>query len=226
MHDKDSVILFLKLPEKGKVKSRLARQLDGDIVLRLYECMVLDAIDMLNSGHYPFRISFTPPGADDLIRKWLGHNYSYMPQLGKDLGERMEQTFLHVFSEGVDKAIIIGSDVPGVTTAIIEEAFKALAGHDSVIGPASDGGYYLIGFRKGALCPDIFHHMNWGTADVYEKTMRRLRHADLAVHILSELADVDKREDLITLLGQRPDFNAFYSRTLHYLNSIRSSILD
>ncbi len=226
MSDIDCVILFVKLPEKGEVKSRLARQLDGDIVLHLYECMVLDAIDMLNRGHYPFRISFTPPTAGDPIRKWLGRDYSYMPQLGKDLGERMEQAFLDVFSEEVGKAVIIGSDVPGVTTAIIDEAFGALATHDSVIGPASDGGYYLIGFRKGALCRDIFHHVTWSTAHVYEETMRGLKHAERSVHILPELIDVDTREDLIMLFGQRHDSNLHSTRTLQYLNSIRGSILD
>ncbi len=226
MPDIDCVILFVKLPERGKVKSRLASQLDGDIVLRLYEYMVLDAIDMLIRGHYHFRISFTPPGEGDLIRKWLGRDYTYMPQRGKDLGERMEQTFLDVFSEEVGKAAIIGSDVPGVTPEIIDEAFEALATHDSVIGPASDGGYYLIGFRKGALCADIFHHMIWSTADVYEETMRRLQLAKRSVHVLPELVDMDRREDLITLLGQRHDSNLYFSRTLQYLKSVRSSILD
>jgi rSAM/selenodomain-associated transferase 1 len=226
MPDRDCVILFVKLPEKGKVKSRLARQLDEDIVLRLYEYMVLDAIDVLNAGHYPFRISYTPPGAGDLMRNWLGCDYSYMPQVGKDLGESMEQTFLNVFAQEVDKAVIIGSDVPGVSTAIIDEAFEALSMHDSVIGPASDGGYYLIGFRNCSLCPDIFHHMKWSTADVYEETMRRLQHENRSVHILPELADLDRREDLIALLRQRHDYDGYFSRTMQYLNSIRSSILD
>jgi len=220
------VILFVKLPEKGKVKSRLATRLDGDIVLRLYECMVLDAIDMLNSGHYSFRICFDPPEASDRIRQWLGHAYSYMPQFGDDLGEKMEQAFSRVFSEEVSEAILIGSDVPGVTSAIIKEAFEALATHDSVIGPASDGGYYLIGFRKGALCPEIFHHMIWSTTVVFEETVRRLHQASRSVHVLPELADVDRKEDLIMLLGQQRDGNAPISRTLQYLNSIRSSILD
>ncbi|HUI44655.1 MAG TPA: TIGR04282 family arsenosugar biosynthesis glycosyltransferase [Nitrospirota bacterium] len=226
MYDTRCVILFVKLPEKGKVKSRLATSLDGDVVLRLYECMVLDAIDMLNGGHYSFRICFDPPEASDRIRQWLGDAYSYVPQLGDDLGEKMEKAFSRVFSDEVREAVLIGSDVPGVTAAIIDEAFEALAAHDSVIGPASDGGYYLIGFRKGALCPDVFHHMTWSTASVFEETVRRLRRALCSVHVLPERTDVDKKEDLLTLLGQQHDGNALRSRTLRYLTSIRSSMLD
>jgi uncharacterized protein len=226
MSDTRCVILFVKLPEKGRVKSRLASQLDGDIVLRLYECMVLDAIDMLSSGRYSFRICFDPPEASDRIRQWLGNAYSYVPQFGDDLGEKMERAFSRVFSEEVSEAVLIGSDVPGVTSTIVNEAFEALATHDSVIGPASDGGYYLIGFSKGALCPEIFHHMIWSTAVVFEETVKRLRQASRSVHVLPELTDMDRKEDLITLLGQQRDSNALISRTLQYLNGIRSSILD
>jgi len=226
MSDTRCVILFVKLPEKGKVKSRLATGLDGDMVIRLYECMVLDAIDMLNSGHYSFRICFDPPEAGDRIQQWLGHSYAYVPQFGDGLGDRMEQAFSRLFSEEVSEVVLIGSDIPGVTPAIIDEAFKALATHDSVIGPASDGGYYLIGFRKGALCPDIFHRMTWSTSGVFEETVRRLHRASCSVHVLPECRDVDRREDLIMLLGQQRDGNALISRTLQYLNSIRNSILD
>jgi rSAM/selenodomain-associated transferase 1 len=226
MTDTHCVILFVKLPEKGMVKSRLASRMDWEMVLRLYEYMVFDVIDTLNSGHYSFRICFAPFESSDRVRKWLGSDYFYMPQLGEDLGEKMEQAFLRIFSEEVDKAILIGSDIPGVTSVIIDEAFDALVTHDSVIGPASDGGYYLIGFRKSALYLDIFHHMTWSTATVFEETVVRLRKASRSVHVLPECTDVDRKEDLITLLGQQRDCNAPVSRTLQYLNSIRSSILD
>ncbi len=226
MTDTRCVILFVKLPEKGMVKSRLASHIDEEMVLRLYEYMVLDAIDTLNRGHYSFRICFAPLGADDRIRKWLGSDYSYMPQLGEDLGEKMEQAFSRVFSEEVGEAVLIGSDIPGVTSAIIDEAFEALATCNAVIGPASDGGYYLIGFRKSALCLDIFRRMTWSTAAVFEETVARLRQASRSVHVLPECTDVDRKEDLITLLGRQRDCNAPVSRTLQYLNSIRSSILD
>ncbi len=226
MSDTRCVILFVKLPEKGKVKSRLANRLDGNVVLRLYECMVLDTIDMVNSGHYSFHICFDPAGAGDRMRKWLGHDYSYMPQLGNDLGEKMEQAFSHVFAKGIDAAVLIGSDVPGITSAIIAEALEALATHDSVIGPASDGGYYLIGFKKDTLCTYIFHHMPWSTAGVFVETSRRLHQALRSVYVLPECTDVDRKEDLITLLGQQRSGDASVSRTLRYLNSIRNNIPD
>jgi uncharacterized protein len=220
------VILFVKFPEKGKVKSRLARHLDGDVVLMLYECMVMDAIDMLRNGHFPFRICFDPPAEHERMERWLGQQYRYMPQLGDNLGERMEKAFSCIFSEKIDEAVLVGSDIPGMTSAILDEAFLSLMNHDCVIGPASDGGYYLIGFRKSAFYPPIFYDMPWSTSGVFHETVLRLGLASLSVHVLPECSDLDTRADLVKLLVERCDKNAPVSRTQQYLNSIRSSIID
>ena len=98
-----------------------------------------------------------------------------MPQTGDDLGERMEQAFVRVFSEGFREAILIGSDIPGLSSGTVQEAFASLAGHDAVIGPANDGGYYLIGFTRRAFYPEIFHSMPWSTPAVFRETLGRLR---------------------------------------------------
>ncbi len=225
MTDKRCVILFVRLPEKGKVKSRLARRLDEDFVLRLYENMVLDAIDMLTSGHFPFRICFTPPGARDRLTEWLGHEHLAFPQTGEDLGDRMEEAFVRVFSEGVDDALLIGSDIPGLTTGIVEEAFISLLTNDAVIGPADDGGYYLLGFRKKSFDPGIFHDMVWSVRTVFRETMDRLHDSSLAVHILPELTDVDTVEDLRVLLAQVRNPASEISRTLSFLVQHRNSIV-
>jgi glycosyltransferase A (GT-A) superfamily protein (DUF2064 family) len=97
MADQRCVILFVKLPGPGRVKSRLAREMNDALVQRLYECMVIDAIDMLKQAKTPFRICFDPPDAQERVRQWLGHAYVYMPQTGDDLGERMERAFTSVF---------------------------------------------------------------------------------------------------------------------------------
>jgi rSAM/selenodomain-associated transferase 1 len=158
MTDKRCVILFVKLPEKGRVKSRLARQVGEDMALRIYENMVLDVIDVLKGGRFPFRICYTPPDAHDQITEWLGQDYYYLPQTGDDLGDRMDGAFASVFSTDVEKALLIGSDIPELTPEVIEEAFAALEKNDAVIGPADDGGYYLVGFRKNTFLPH-FHDM-------------------------------------------------------------------
>ena len=202
MTDKRCVILFVRLPEKGRVKSRLAQRMDEDLVLRLYENMVLDTIDLLTKGRFPFRICFTPPDAHDRIREWLGEGDRAFPQAGDDLGDRMENAFEHVFSEGVETALLIGSDIPGLTAEVMEEAFTALLKDEAVIGPASDGGYYLIGFKKGSFEPVIFHDMVWSTRTVFRETMDKLHNESLKVHVLPQLTDVDTVEDLKTLMSQ------------------------
>ena len=215
MTEKRVVILFVKLPEKGKVKSRLAQRVDQDLVLRLYKNMVLDTIDMLTRGRFPFRIFFTPPGARYQIVEWLGPEHPSVPQTGDGLGDRMEGAFACVFNEEVEETLLIGSDIPGLTTEVIEEAFTALLTSDAVIGPAYDGGYYLIGFRKRSFEPGIFRDMAWSTGTVFRETMDKLHDASLKVHVLQELMDVDTVEDLKTLMCQvkRPASEALRTRT-------------
>jgi rSAM/selenodomain-associated transferase 1 len=225
MTDKRSVILFVKLLEKGMVKSRLAQNIDEGLVLRLYENMVLDTIEMLARGQFPFRICYTPPGARDQIVEWLGHEHYLFPQTGDGLGDRMERAFASVFTGEVKEALLIGSDIPGLTTDVIKEAFHALSTNDAVIGPADDGGYYLIGFRKKSFEPEIFYDMVWSTRTVFRETMDKLRDASASVHVLPELTDVDTVEDLKTLLSQITGPASKISRTRSFLEQHRKSFL-
>lgn len=226
MADNRCVILFVKLPELRKVKSRLAQDMDGDIVQRLYERMVLDEIDMLKQAGTPFRICFDPPDAEERVRQWLGQAYPYMPQIGKDLGERMEQAFTRVFSEGVDEALLIGSDIPELTAAIINDAFRSLTSHGAVIGPANDGGYYLIGFKKSTFVLEIFHTMAWSTKTVFLETLGRLQKASLKVYRLPELTDIDTKEDVEAYLSHAKNSESRSSRTLTFLTELRRSIVQ
>ncbi len=219
------VILFVKFPEKGKVKSRLSRDMDWDFVLRLYECMVEDTIEVLKRARAPFVICFDPPGALDLMRSWLGPEFSFSPQTGNDLGARMEQAFVQAFSGGADRALLIGSDIPGLRSEVIAEAFESLASHDAVIGPARDGGYYLIGFQKKGFEASIFHDMMWSTPSVCSETMVRLRGRNRTVHVLPRCSDVDTKEDLKTFLKQAEKEEAADSRTLEFLKAERNRII-
>ncbi len=225
MTDKRCVLLFVKLPEKGRVKSRLARQIGEDPALRLYKCMVLDVVEMLKHGGFPFRICHTPPDASNQMTEWLGQGYDYQPQTGDDLGDRMEKAFSRVFATDVEEALLIGSDIPGLTSGIIEEAFTSLVTHDAVIGPSDDGGYYLIGFRKKSFVPAIFHDMVWSTKTVFRDTVRKLRDSSATFHILPELTDVDAIEDLKTFLARVKGPASGPSRTLTYLIQHRKDIL-
>ena len=223
MIDRRCVILFVKLPGKGTVKSRLARDMDENFVLRLYESMVLDTIDTLKHARVPFRICFSPPDALADARDWLGHEHAYMPQTGDDLGERMELAFASVFAEGVGEALLIGSDIPGLTAAVLGGAFHSLATHDAVIGPANDGGYYLIGFKKSTFHPAIFRDMLWSTDSVFHETVERLRMAALTVSVMPECIDVDTRADLVAFFDRNEGRDSS-SRALALLRSRRESI--
>jgi uncharacterized protein len=195
MSDKKCVVLFIKSPEKGLVKSRLAKDINEDTALALYKHFVLDLLKTLETGMYPLKICFYPPDAFEKVSAWLGVKYSYIPQHGEDLGERMKNAFLEMFSQGFTRVLLLGSDIPDLTRSIIDKAFE-LGHYDAVIGPSFDGGYYLIGLKRNTFSPAIFENMSWGTDRVFRETMVLFRKKRYTVHILPEKRDIDRIEDL------------------------------
>jgi rSAM/selenodomain-associated transferase 2/rSAM/selenodomain-associated transferase 1 len=138
-------------------------------------------------------------GSAMLLRDWLGEHFHFRPQGVGDIGRRMQASLGEAFAEGSPVAVLIGSDIPGLTSATLLRAFEALRHHDLVFGPAADGGYYLIGmtaagFRHAGPCfePGIA----WGASDVLARTLSRVRDARLACRLLETLADVDRPQDL------------------------------
>jgi rSAM/selenodomain-associated transferase 2/rSAM/selenodomain-associated transferase 1 len=138
-------------------------------------------------------------GSATRMQAWLGAEFSYRPQGDGDIGRRMAQGLAQAFEEGCRRAVIVGSDIPGINSALIAEAFDRLCGHDLVFGPAADGGYYLIGgnaacFRREA--PYLGAGIGWGTAGVLDQTLDILRAMGLSHALLTPLADVDRPADL------------------------------
>jgi len=217
MTDKPIILLFIRVPIKGQVKSRLAAELGEETALDLYTSFVLDIIDTLEGTGCPLRIYFYPRAAADAIASFLGRHCPLLPQEGKDLGERMENAFRQIFSEGYTRAILIGSDIPDLTPAVIRDALESLKTSDVVIGPAADGGYYLIGFRNGSLLPEIFRNKEWSTKRVFDETMGLLQNASLHIHVAPEWSDVDTMADLKTLALRSRDSVFDRSRTMTYL---------
>jgi len=216
MVHKKCILVFLKNPERGKVKSRLAGDLDRDLARSLYKNFVLDLLDTLKKGGHSFRICFYPPDAGEKLSDWLGKGYSYLPQNGKDLGERMKNAFLDAFSEGFFKALIIGSDIPDITNQIINEALES-DDNDAVIGPSFDGGYYLIGFKHNTFLPGIFEGIEWGTNTVFEKTMEIFAKNRYKVHLLPKWHDVDRLEDLRALVDGNKNTDFANSTTMAFI---------
>ena len=195
----NAVIVFLKTPEKGRVKTRLLMSLSESFVLDLYRGFICDSLAILQS--FPDKlIYFLPPEKENELRSWLGNEYLYFVQTGKDLGEKMSNAFKDGFKRGYDRLVLIGTDIPEITETVLLQAFDILKTKDAVIGPATDGGYYLIGFRKEYFSEKIFHDMNWSTKDVFGETLKAMDRTGIKYDRVSELNDVDTPEDLKSLI--------------------------
>lgn len=211
------ILLFIKAPLKGRIKSRLAAAIGADAALELYRRFVLDAIDTAGTLALPLRICIYPPDAVAATRTWLGSEQDCVPQQGNDLGERMERAFEQVFQKGHERALLIGSDIPELTGAVMQEALAALDTHDAVLGPAADGGYYLIGFTATSFVPSVFHDIAWSTSTVCDETLGRVRRSGRRVHLLPKLHDIDTKDDLSIFFKQHRNDPARSPRTLAYL---------
>jgi rSAM/selenodomain-associated transferase 1 len=190
------LLFFVKYPEKGKVKSRLAVGIGDDSAVRVYKNIVDQMLSTLKKGTFPLYICFFPNNAQTPIRNWLGREYRYMPQNGKDLGERMKNGFIDGFALGYKRIVLIGSDIPDLPMRHIEEAFESLKKMDAAIGPAYDGGYYLIGFKDMAFFPQVFEGIAWGTKNVFGETMKKFKRSRRVVYTLPYQRDIDTAEDL------------------------------
>jgi rSAM/selenodomain-associated transferase 1 len=194
--DDRCLLFFMKYPERGRVKTRLAASMGDERALELYKRFLLNILSTLNKGTFLFYLCFYPADALESLRKWMGRDYLYMPQQGVDLGERMKNGFTEAFDSGFKRVLLIGSDIPGLPLEFIEEAFASLKEKDAVIGPSLDGGYYLIGFRDEKFSPQVFKGILWSTERVFEETMKILEREGLTIHTLKPLRDIDTIDDL------------------------------
>ena len=185
------LIIFIKNPVLGKVKTRLAASVGDakalDIYLQLLDITRKAALDTDCTRNVFYSDEIESDG-------WDNDRFNKFVQEGDDLGQRMRNAFEQVFALGAEKAIIIGSDCPQLSSAIIEEAFSILERKDVCIGPAKDGGYYLLGMKK--LNRFLFEGKKWSTDSVLEQTLADLRQNGLSYGALPELSDVDVADDL------------------------------
>ncbi|MCG8551159.1 MAG: TIGR04282 family arsenosugar biosynthesis glycosyltransferase [Desulfobacterales bacterium] len=192
----NAVIVFIKSPEKGRVKTRLAKGVGETAALALYRCFVMDVLDMVRSTPWALRVYFYPDNAFDRIRAWLGDGPDLFPQQGATLGEKMGNALADTFAAGYDRAVLIGSDLPDLPSGILDKAFKGLAQCSAAIGPSRDGGYYLIGFTAKGFTPQIFHGIPWGTNQVFDLTVNAFMAHQVSHHTLPLWQDIDTRADL------------------------------
>ncbi|MGC2424332.1 MAG: TIGR04283 family arsenosugar biosynthesis glycosyltransferase [Nitrospirota bacterium] len=209
--DKRLLVFFVKSPEAGAVKSRLSAEIGRDLAVELYKDIGARSLKAVEGGDYDTRIDFYPPDRSANVKTWLGEGRAYFPQEGADLGQRMRNAFKSAFRDGAANVVLVGSDIPDLSGRIIEEAFSMLNDNDAVIGPAKDGGYYLIGFTQRGFLPEVFSGIKWGTDTVFTDTMavfKRAGRAGAQPRVLPELMDIDRAEDIeIAGLSVRKKFS-------------------
>lgn len=190
---KKLLIVFAKNPRLGKVKTRLAASVGNEKALRIYHLLldhtarITADIEVDKVVHYS---DFIP--ASDL---WLKLNFKQHLQRGNDLGERMATAFRSSFIRGYEQVVLIGSDCYELDQQILEQAFKQLDTNDVVLGPAKDGGYYLIGMNE--FYGSLFDNIQWSTSSVLSETKKILEQNTLSYSLLPELSDIDDLNDLM-----------------------------
>lgn len=182
------VMTFLKAPRQGTVKTRLGRETGMAKAAIIYRELAEQQLRRIPGG-FRTEIHYAPRGAVGEMRVWLGRKRHYRAQSGGDLGERLRYAFAHAFERGYQSIIAIGSDCPGLDETCLQRASVLLATVDVVLGPATDGGYYLIGLRRPA--PRLFENIEWSTATVLAATLSRIRECGLSYALLEEKDDID-----------------------------------
>lgn len=218
-------IMFAKAPVPGFVKTRLHTLLSPEEAARLYSAFVADSADTLAQTSAGRKIiAYTPASGLGAIRDLLGEvtvEFEYLPQPDGDLGQRMDELLRDCFDEGVERAVVVGSDSPSLPSSIVDEALTLLQSHRTVLGPCVDGGYYLLGQSS----PDerVFDNVDWSTGQVLEQTLANLQGEPLG--LLPPWYDVDSADEAaflkVHLQAIRQAGGREGERSLTVLNQLR-----
>jgi len=188
---KDNLLLiFTRNPELGKCKTRLAAVIGDESALEIYKFLLSRTADITRKLKADKVVCYSEFIIEQDV--WDSRDYDKRRQEGRDLGERMLNAFKWGFEQGYQKILIIGSDLYDLNSGDLDEAFKTLDSNNYVVGPASDGGYYLLGMKK--LKKELFKAKAWGKASVLEDTLEDLQNE--TVHLLEVRNDVDVYEDI------------------------------
>jgi len=187
---KNALIIFARNPELGKCKTRLAKVIGNEAALEIYKYLLnhtAEISEKIKADKFVFY-------SDDIKKEdlWSKDIFRKKLQYGKDLGVRMENAFTELFQLNYEKVIIIGSDLLDLNTKHVNDAFELLENNELVIGPAKDGGYYLLGMKTLHL--NVFKNKDWGTSTVFKETIKDIQNSNYA--LMEELNDIDTFEDI------------------------------
>jgi len=185
-------MIFAKVPEPGKVKTRLAETIGDDKALQVYLALLQHTHNVASKVEVDKLLFYS--GDLDSFDMLDYYRIPKTSQQGEGLGERMKNAFIRSFAQGYEKVIIMGSDCYELTSDIIEEGFDALEEHDFVLGPAADGGYYMLGMNN--LETLVFDNKTWSGPDVFLDTILDLKAKKASYHLLPTLSDVDHVADM------------------------------
>ncbi len=188
----DLLIIFYRNPELGKVKTRLAATVGDEKALAIYLKLASHTRSIVTEVDCDRIVWYS--NFVDTEDNWPNQQFKKEVQQGSDLGSKMEFAFEHAFRQGYSRVCIIGTDCLELTEEIVRDAFGKLKNHDAVLGPALDGGYYLLGIKK--VHPEFFTNKIWSTDSVFSKTVEDFKRLNLSYHLLPTLRDVDTADDL------------------------------
>lgn len=194
-----NLIIFLKYPEPEKVKTRLGNTIGYHNAAKVYSSIVKHLLyDLKGSNAYTLSVFYSPPTKLNAIKNWIHcEDIELVPQIGYNLGEKISNAFEHSFSKGFSNTIVIGSDCIELNKHNIETAFRLLSDSDNnvILGPATDGGYYLIG-QHISNNPELFNDIEWSTDKVFFQTTEKLESLNLKYFILDYYSDIDELSDI------------------------------
>ncbi len=194
---KKKLILFTRYPVAGHTKTRLIPALGAegaaDLQRQMTERTLRTAENLAAESQLELEIRHAG-GSGEQMKNWLGPHLIYREQGAGDLGEKMSRAMTEAFQAGYHQVTVIGADCPGLSPEILANGFSRLADHSLVLGPAADGGYYLLGLARP--CPGLFSNRSWGSNLLLSETMTAAKKLALKFYLLEELADVDRPEDL------------------------------
>lgn len=220
-----ALVIFAKAPLPGQVKTRLCPPLTPDEAATLHGTFVLDMLERSGDARKRARVAFDrylccSPSADHVYFRILGarHGVGLDTQTGDDLGARMLHAFETLFTRGYRRVVMVGTDIPTLSPRLLNDAVERLDDHDVVLGPALDGGYYLIGLTRAV--PELFREVPWSTQDVLPVTQKIAARHNLRVALLTSLRDIDRLEDLQALIEECASGVALSKRTAGVLHAL------
>ena len=202
MNKSRAIIVFVKYPEEGKVKTRLASTTSNSFATGIYKIISKNIFDELAKLNNEIDVHIFYAPFDDLvkIKNWVGKKFVFKVQRGSDLGDRIANAFENIFLRNYKRAMIIGSDIPNIDCLIINESFNSLESYDVVISPSDDGGYSLLGMNRENKF--LFENIEWSTDSVFKTTKNKIIKNQLSLKTLNQLNDIDTFDDLVNFVNK------------------------